>query len=423
MHFKIKYIFRILALITTGNFFLLIISNNLPFPFTSPLFYLIIWLIVVLIVYPKILISKSLFLIYFFIVVYLFFIPFYWQERVVGWENYVDYKWLRSEIQPVLLAILMYLYFIKSGDFKGLAIVTLFTLVFIVITSITSIIAINVYPTAARELAGALAIREEKELIEIYNKMGVGSYGFFNGIAFLFPIFFFFLKKQWSNSIYKILFIGMIILLFLGIIKAKFASALLLSFFFFLSSFFISKYNKHRTLLYAFFSLFFLFFSFSFLSNLFYEASSLFEGTVLQERLYDAGQTIEDPVIDYERSSHHTGRRLGRIPILIVSFLENPFIGGGVNTGHVFWFDRLSMFGLIGFIPWLLIIKHQIKLNLFLFSEDFKQYYLLSILAFIFLGMIKNMGGNQIFITIFFITPGMYYLKLLFNNDFITNRD
>jgi O-antigen ligase len=131
----------------------------------------------------------------------------------------------------------------------------------------------------------------------------------------------------------------------------------------------------------------------------------------LQERLYDLSIAINQ---GFGSTDTHTGRRAARLPFLINEFSKSPIIGGGESTGHVFWLDRLSMYGLIGIIPWILIITYQIKFNLKNLNKEFKFYYLISIIAFIALGFMKNMSGKEIFMSIFLIIPGLNYLDYLY---------
>lgn len=398
---------------TMGNLYLLIFFNNLPFPFSSPALYVILWLAGLFFHYQKMFLSKGLLYIYLFIIIYLIGISFFWQDRIVGTGILISYRWLfMREVLPVFLAILIYTYFIKIGDFVGIAWVVLCVLIFITITAITSIIGLNIYPMASRDLAGGLSVRGATRLIEFYNKIGIASFGFFSGLAFAFPVLLYYFRKNWRNRTLKYIFIGMLVLFLFSIIRSGFAATFLFVALFSAAAF-VARKNLKRSLVLVFIVGIILSFTpAKYFANILYTASSYFTDTPLEERLYDAGATIEHPDIDLE-SSEHAGKRLGRIPFLLDSFAENIIIGGGEDLGHNFWFDRLSMFGLLGLFPWFLLIRYQIISNLKLFVDDFKSYYILSMVAFITYGLLKNMGGMEMMVFVFFLIPGIYYLKYL----------
>jgi hypothetical protein len=362
--------------------------------------------------YPKIFLSKRLRYIYLFVGIYLIFIPLIWNSPVGRMGNSINYGWLQKEMQPVFIAVLIYTYFIAVGDYKGLAWVVVSAFIFFGITSITSIVGLNQYPLAARDIAGALSARGLSKLLDFYSKKGIASYGFFNGLAFLFPVMVFQLKKLWDTRILKFIFIGMMLIFFYAIIKAQFTSALLLSIFYSIAAILIRKNQKRSVTLYLILGVFLIVIPTEDIANIFFSSSGLFKDTILEERITDIGKTIENPEVSF-RSEQHASRRLARIPLLLESFAKDPLLGGGENTGHVFWFDRLSMFGLIGFIPWILFLKNQIQSNLRLFNDDFKPYYILSMAAFVSLGFIKNMGGDQMASIVFIFIPGIYFLKYL----------
>ena len=153
----------------------------------------------------------------------------------------------------------------------------------------------------------------------------------------------------------------------------------------------------------------------SFTAQIFYRSSEFFPESKIGIRLYDAGLTIEDPFIDYYYSTQHAGSRLGRIPLLWKSFLSNPFIGGGFYTGHVAWFDMLSMFGLLGFIPWLWFVADNYKRNLKIIHPAYIPYYMLCVMAFLAMGCLKNTGYAHTWIFWFLITPGSSFIYI--NNN------
>ena len=101
----------------------------------------------------------------------------------------------------------------------------------------------------------------------------------------------------------------------------------------------------------------------------------------------------------------HTFRKAARIPELLNSFIKNPISGGGLSSGHNFWFDRLSLFGILGIIPWLYLLYNIIRKTSRLVSIEYKYYYYLSMGLFISHGFIKASGDKLIYLVIFFLMP------------------
>ncbi|MCK4545467.1 hypothetical protein KAU43_08000, partial [candidate division WOR-3 bacterium] len=301
-----------------------------------------------------------------------------------------------------------YTYFISIKDYKGLAVVVFFTLIFIVITNITSIIGLNKFPLAARDLGGTLAIEGQFSLIELYRKMGIASYGFFTGLSFTTPVIVYQIKNNKGKI--RFLFIILLALIFWGLIKAQITAPLLLGTIGIIIGFGGTKEFKYSIIIVFFILLIFVLIPKSYISDIIVASANLFGGATLHNHLIDISNAIDEGIM---MGDTHVSYRANRIPFLLEEFSKSPIIGGGESTGHVFWLDRLSMFGLIGIIPWILILISQIKLNLKILSNDYKFYYLVSMLLFVSLGFMKNVGGREMMIIVFFLIPGIYYLKYL----------
>jgi hypothetical protein len=119
---------------------------------------------------------------------------------------------------------------------------------------------------------------------------------------------------------------------------------------------------------------------------------------------------------DYVTSG--TGARAARYPLLINAFLTDPVWGyyATRNTydissgGHIYWMNRLTVLGLMGFIPYIIIHFLHIKTTTKYFNKEFTLYFLISIFSIIILGLLKNISGRQLWFMYFFIIPGLYYL-------------
>ena len=377
--------------------------ENLPLPISPFYFISICWFVALAKYHPDVLISKSLIYIYVFALLYVL--------LDIAGVYHIDYRrFFIRFIVPLFLSISIYTYYLSVRDYEGLSRLVLFSLIFITITALTTIIGVQDNPMAARQIGGALQGHGESELVDKYQKMGIATFGFFSGLAFASPVIIASLKQKWKKRWKKRLFIAGIILVCYAYFKAQYTTALLFALAGAIMALVGTK-NKERAFIVAcfLFALIFIIPKTS-LINPIYNISGYLGSTFLQKRVHDLGEFIEEGE-NYRADRTHASIKLARIPILIKSIKENLLLGGGVNTGHNFWLDWFSEYGIIGLIPWVLIITQQMRFNLKIFSEDYKYYYLLSMFSFISFGFINNLGGSHMYLVVFIIIPGMFYLS------------
>ena len=403
MVLKKSHIFNSLSLLIMGRLFLLILFENLPLPISPFYFITIGWVAALAFFYPAVLVSKKLISIYVLILLYVLL-------DCAGVYDF-DYRWVFIHyFIPLFLSISIYTYYMHVRDYRGLSYLVFFSLIFIMITALTTIIGIESNPMVARVIGGKLQGQHEYELLAQYKKMGIATFGFFTGIAFAFPVMIASLKQKWKKRWRKYLFIAGLILLLYAYVKAQYTAALLFALG---NSFMALVWNKNKTKSFVIASALLIILicinPIHFFINQMGHIAGYLESDFLQKRICDLGMFLEHGEI-YQGADTHVGHKLSRILILIESIKENPFFGGGVNLGHNFWFDWLSQYGIIGVAPWVVIITQQVRYNLKLLSKDHKYYYLLSMFSFIFFGFINALRGSQIYAVVFIIIPGMFYL-------------
>lgn len=394
-----KYLFRVLSILTIGHTILPVVFENIFFPFSSKYFYLFSWTVALIYYNKKIFLSKSFKSLYFLVGLYLILI---W----LGIYD-VDFMWLfKKYIEPLFLSLMILEYFLYSKDFKSLKVVFNFTIFFITVTLITSIIGLQTFPMAARNQAGDFL---DAAQISRFRSIGIAGYGFFYGIAFIFPVFISNTKNARNLGAQQTFFwIFISVISVLGLIEAQFATAFLFSC---LGGgvVWFSKLNNRR-----------VFYQFSFIllllilipdvvyESIFIGIGELLGSGTLQDRITDLGQSF---AIGFDSAETHAGARAARIPILLTSFFSSPIIGGGVNMYHNYWLDTLSQFGLIGVIPWYVFIRTSVVNNSKFMSKYYSNMYLLIILLYVAMGFIKGMGQKVLIIFVFGIIPA--YLVLL----------
>ena len=392
--------FRVLGILTMGHILLPIVFANIFFPLSEKYFYLLGWMVSLMVFHPIVFINRKLIGIYLLVLVHLFYLAY-------GlYEIDANVVWFKTNLQPVFFALLMLLYFNASKDYSGLKIVLTFSVFFIIVTLITSLVGLQQFPLAARELSSDAS----PELASIYRSLGIAKFGFFYGLSLTVPVFVFFIKAGYPNySIkYRIIWLFIIILSILGIIEAQFTTAFLFAL---IGAFIVWREKGKINSLLLQLSLLFIILVLipgSVFANLFSSVANLIGENTLSERLIDLGITLREGV---GSADTHVGFRASRVPFLLNVFIENPLVGSGEDLGHNFWLDELAKYGLIGAIPWVILLKTNIVNNLKLMDNKAKIIYIIIMFLFISIGFMKNIGQKETMIYIFFFIPSLLILK------------
>ncbi len=155
--------------------------------------------------------------------------------------------------------------------------------------------------------------------------------------------------------------------------------------------------------------------------------SGYFEnGSQLKYKFKDFALYLENPKI-VEDASTGTGGRAARYPMLWRVFLGNPLFGDAsyksrygydlAHGGHLYWMSRLALWGILGFIGYLLILKNIFKPVVNIFDPKFKFYYQLSLMSIFTLGLMKNLTLKEPLIMLLIIIPGLYLLQYSFDEN------
>lgn len=395
--------------------------RHLPFPLYSNYFYSLLVFLSFAILYPKTYVLKALIPFYIFFIIQIIFTPLIWSKRFNSFEiGYnLNIKSIIVSYYPILISLLIYFHYIYENDFFTLGRICKRAIILTFLGVINSLLIFSIYSDALIEyniFLGAIP------LAEFYSSLGLLDYGFFSAICSIFPIFIYMVMETNINILAKACWLLLILLSFYSIICTQITAFLLFAVIFGIGSIFLkANYKKDIRILIILLLIIILFIPQSFIAQIFYKSSELFTSARLQKRIYDAGLTLENPIIDYYSSPQHAGRRLGRIPILFESFLTNPIIGGGLHTNHVKWLDMLSVNGLLGFLPWVWLIVDNYKRNLKILDKKYVPSYILCVIAFIAMGFLKNTGYSYTWIFWFLIVPGSNFIYRTYsdNNNYL----
>jgi len=127
---------------------------------------------------------------------------------------------------------------------------------------------------------------------------------------------------------------------------------------------------------------------------------------------------------EVKTSKNAVAGRVERYPMLLEVFSKSPIMGcffqsDALGNGyrqeaaHIYWMNKLTITGIVGFIFFLSIIitfVYRARKNI---EGSYSYYYLLAIFSILLYGIFKNIGGRETWYFFFVILPGIYYLPLL----------
>lgn len=387
---------------------------HLPMPWHSHRFWAAAVFGSFILLYPKAYISKKLIPLYVFFAIRLFFIPLLWinryhaflteNPRIPSVEGFIYANF------PLFIALLVYFYYIERNDYNRLSKLIRRTWFFTFCGVINQLIVLILFPRAMIDMVRAGVIYEGLGFSEYLANIGFQGYGFFNALSSVFPIFIYLIVKINMKFFHKLFWMGFTIITWFVITRGWVTAFLLFSTLFALVALFVKEDYMKDLRRFVFIIVIIILLPTSFKADILYKSSEYFPDSKIGLRLYDAGQTIENPDLDYYSSTQHAGRRLGRTPLLWRSFLSNPIIGSGLDSQHVAWLDMLSMYGLLGSLPWFYLVLKNFRNNLMIIPKAYSGYYMLCIVAFVSMGLLKDQGGAHVFLFWFLIVPASGFL-------------
>ena len=389
--------------------YLPLIHNYLRFGLGDVRYWGILVLLSILFFSPKTYTNKLL--IYVFLYWFFFYIL-----SITLWVNVNDWnlRVAREEAFRFIVPLTLFTYFTSSCDLKGYKFVVKWTIIFIVITTILTIYSTSINPLYVRTLtSGSYSLSQLREM----RSYGGGGYGFMSTLLCLLPILVYYIKTS-NKKVIKFFTLGFLMLCYIAIFSAQLFANIIIATIIIIISFLGSK-NYKKSMIYTF-----VFISISLMFPLEFFADAL---SVVSKKL-DPGTLVYSKIIDMVEylqygakveSESGTALRLSRYPLLAEAFLKKPLLGqfGDVNIkefqegGHLYWMNKLAVFGFINFLFFALIFYFFLKKILKSIPEDITFYFILSIVAGLGYGLLKQIMGIDFWTMFFLILPGVSYFK------------
>lgn len=388
-----------------------IVANNIPILGSFRFVWGPITMLLLLMIKPTMIFNAPLrtLILYGIIVIFLF-------PRIL-W-GYMDEWNQRSQLEEFIslsFAFVVISYYLKNKNTKALADIGKYSLFFIVVSVVITHLILFIDGTIIRDSAAVFNQNESR--LALAERSGAIGYGYAQGITFLIPIFVYAFKSKlkliWSHRVN----IFLIILFLLLAIRSQVFSNLLISIVILFLALIGSKKNYFT---YALITLV-LFANYiipaEVYADLLRESSGFFDSnSETYGKLNDFAVFIENPEIDNEDLS--ASNRASRYPLLLNSLMDDPIFGSFSSYqssyheegAHLYFMNRLAIWGIPVFLFFLYILGKLVFRIRKLFSDEFKYYYLLSVLTFILFGLTKNIAGREPFIILFIVIPGFYYL-------------
>ena len=388
--------------------FLPLVNRNLPRGLGSFHLYAPIWFASLAYFHHKLFLNK------FFLLYGLIFIGILLNTLWVDMDDW-NRKGIIQEFYYFSVAISVILYFKITKDYIGLAWLSKWILIFIGITAIMTIYSATIDPMYARKITGG-----DMETINEFNKLGGGGYSFAIALIALFPMLFYYYQNNRKVNLSKkvIFFYG--ILCFFALVKLQFFTNILLSVVVITVALLGRKRMKQSLIIMGILLIFFILIPKTIYADLLMSIGSLFDA---ESNIYYKLNDMANYLVQGDRYATAVEHRTDRYPLLFKAFIQNPVFGRFVGYqevvervgegGHLYWMNRLTTVGIFGFIPVLLVHYGYIKSAIKYFSKEFTFYFLIAVFAVLVLGLMKVLGGRELWFTYFILLPGLYFLPLL----------
>ena len=310
------------------------------------------YLVIIIIVINdyKILLSPPI--IFCYILLLIFFIMDYLAYYYLQMSSNRRYYMIEHQLLPLITAVLLGEHLLNQEHLRELRIIIYVGLFSLIIESLLSIIIIQRFPDAVR----GTELQFTRETMSVYEKMGLGDYSIISSLPFLIPPLIYYINIK--NNLFKRKQFLWILILFI-IIFYSYKAVLIAPFLISIIALILSLMGRIRIVgnlrFIIIIPILLLFIPRMWIGSFFYSLSDKTTNIEYKQKLNDLGLSVIEGIeisSEVESSTNVIESRASRIPLTLGAFVKSPLIGNGeVVNSHVYWFNFLGQFGLIGFIP------------------------------------------------------------------------
>lgn len=289
---------------------------------------------------------------------------------------------------------------IKYDNEKTVNVLAKFSIVFIFVTVVLSILVMLRDPGAMRYQQG-LIIQGELAMANVFRQQGLASYSFAAMIMCMPAVLISIVKSSTIKKIKPLAIIGIVlslIFMWMGQVTTTLLICICLAF----VSFFIKNKSSNGMIVGGL---------------LLIVIVGLFGGGIIDAvRPYTEGTAMEAKFDNFNAMSHggvdetEEGSVQGRLSLTELTlnvFIQNPLFGDchGYIGGHNFLIDRFALYGILGAIPFFFMLFYSYKMALDYLPKEKHSIYKLIFAGFIALGLLKNMSGMEYWLFMFCFYP------------------
>lgn len=407
--------FRTLCFLLLVSSLLPVVANNIPSPLGSFRFlWAPIWLFAVTFFKSEIYSQKYvLSLLLYGLISIILLENILWVHMIVWYK-----RMILEEFYALVLALTVLSYFIISRDYIGWAKLSKWALIIIAITGMMTVIATAIDPTVARNSANSFRYFPQQKAL--FDLTGCGGYGFGQSICILLPILIYNIKFGYKSVLYRRILIFFVVFLLFVQIRIQYFANIFISFVIIGVSLLGQRKIKTSIIIIVFSFIIATFIPVHFYADILVSVSKYFD---IRSENYSKVNSLASYLVNPEADeSTDAVDRIERYPMLFKAFSERPVLGDAsyksiyykdvFEGGHLHWMSRLTIWGIFGFLFYLFVLLTIFKRVLLLFDKPFAFYYLISVTAFILLGLLKTIGGRENWIMLLIIIPGLYFSPL-----------
>ena len=309
------------------------------------------------------------------------------------------------EVAVVLYCILIsrYLCVKKCKAFARNTVIL--TIVIIIITCLLTLRMIMIMPGVVREIVVILNRPGGETLVLDFYRAGVCEYPFPHALPILIPPLVLWVLTP-SNQFYRYIAILLLVLVFYFLFMCDVGTPLFVGVFVLVGSFMMSTQSFKKSLARV---ILLLLLGLPFLSkNVVISTLSMIEDQIEEQVLIKKKVTDIRTSVQYGESEGAVDDRQTLYDKSIEGFSKN-FIWGTNDKqyigGHSALLDRLSTLGILGALPFILLLYYHLKFIFDHLHDNVKSFFVMSIFAFVFMIAGKNMNGIYTWLFISIIAP------------------